>query len=92
MLAKMRAASVDVDLNSQPMANAKGRYADCRAAITRFPWIAETQTEQLYIIVGITVVLLRREIALRERPQDKRQHFRMRNKSFFFTAAHLFVI
>ncbi len=58
MLAKMRGASVDVDLNSQQMANAKGRCADFRAAITRFPWMAEAQTEQyVYSIVGIMVVL-----------------------------------
>ena len=82
ILARMRAASVDVDLKSRPMAN-----ANFRAAITRFLRMAEAQTEQLKSIVGITVDLYKREIALRERPQDNRQHFRMRNKSFFFRGA-----
>jgi hypothetical protein len=54
MLARMRAASVDVDLNSRPMVSAKGRWADFRTAITRFLRMAEAQTEQLYSIVGIT--------------------------------------
>jgi hypothetical protein len=47
MLARMRAASVDVDLNSRPIDNAKGRWADFRAATTRFLRMAEAQTEQL---------------------------------------------
>ena len=51
MLARMRAASVDVDLNSRPMVNAKGRWVDFRTAITRFLRMAEAQTEQLYSIV-----------------------------------------
>ncbi len=44
MLARMRAASVDVDLNSRSIDNAK---ADFRAATTRFQRMAEAQTEQL---------------------------------------------
>jgi hypothetical protein len=38
--------------------------------------------------MGITEELYRREIELRDKPQDSRQHFRMR-KSIFLTALHL---
>jgi hypothetical protein len=37
MLARMRAASVDVDLKRRPMVSAKGRWADFRAADGRSP-------------------------------------------------------
>jgi hypothetical protein len=87
-LARTRAASVEVDLNSRPKTSAKGRCEALREAITRFFLIAEAQTEQLYRIMGLTEELYRREIELRDKPQDSRQHFRMR-KSIFLTALHL---
>jgi hypothetical protein len=88
ILARTRAASVEVDLNSRPMTSAKGRWAALREATTRFLRIAEAQTEQLYRIMGITEDLYRSEIVLRDKPQDNRQHFRMRN-NIFLTALHL---
>ena len=88
MFARTRAASVQVDLNSRPTTSAKGRCAALREATTCFFLIAEAQAAQLYRIMGITEDLYRSEIVLRDKPQDSRQHFRMRN-SIFLTAMHL---
>jgi hypothetical protein len=87
-LARTRAASVEVDLNSRPTTSAKGRCAALREATTLFFLTAEAQTAQLYRIMGITEDLYRSEIVLRDKPQDNRQHFKMRN-SIFLTAMHL---
>jgi hypothetical protein len=47
ILARTRAASVEVDLNSRPMTRAKGRCAALREAETHFFLIAAAQTEKL---------------------------------------------
>ena len=47
MFARMRAAFVEVDLNSRPMTSAKGRCAALKEATTHFFLITEAQTEQL---------------------------------------------
>jgi hypothetical protein len=70
------------------MTSAKRRCAALREATTRFFPIAEAQIDQLYRIMGITEDLYRSEILLRDKPQDNRQHFRMRN-NIFLTALHL---
>jgi len=89
ILARTSAASVDVDLKRRLNTRAKGRCADLRAETTFFLVIEEAHTAQLYRIVGMKVVLYNREIVFLERPQERRQHFKIRNRSFF-TAVHFF--
>ena len=82
ILARTRAASVEINLNSRPMTSVKGRCTDLREAKTRFSPVAEGQTKQCYRIMGITENFYRSEIVLRDKPQDNRKHFRMRDSIF----------